>query len=190
MVSALDFLGVDAYPYWEVQHANGIGSANATFYDAYKQTVAASKGKPVWVTETGWPVAGPKQGQAVASAANARIYWEDVTCSLIKGNINLFYYTLQDIQYTTPSPSFGIKPGGDLKAVNPLFSLSCPNVSYSLPLLLSFTLSPLFFLLMYNVFIAYWMVAALPLETRSWTITTHTSPPVAPFNWRAQANGT
>lgn len=120
-----------------MQHANGIGSANATFYDAYKQTVAASKGKPVWVTETGWPVSGPKQGQAVASAANARIYWEDVTCSLIKGNVNLFYYTLQDIQYTTPSPSFGIKPGGDLKAVNPLFSLSCPKVSYYFPLLLS-----------------------------------------------------
>ncbi|KAL1602525.1 hypothetical protein SLS60_005941 [Paraconiothyrium brasiliense] len=129
VVSALDFLGVDAYPYWETQHANSIGNANATFYDAYKQTVAAGKGKPVWVTETGWPVSGPKQNQAVASAANARIYWEDVSCSLMKSNVNLFYYTLQDIQYSTPSPSFGIKPGGDLKAVNPLFDLSCPKIN-------------------------------------------------------------
>ncbi|KAJ4289619.1 hypothetical protein N0V90_010948 [Kalmusia sp. IMI 367209] len=126
VVSALDFLGVDAYPYWQTQMANSIGNANATFYDAYKQTVGAAKGKPVWVTETGWPVTGPKQNQAVASAANARIYWEDVSCSLMRGNINLFYYTLQDVQYSTPSPSFGIKPGGDLKAVNPLFDLSCP----------------------------------------------------------------
>ncbi|KAF1979201.1 glycoside hydrolase [Bimuria novae-zelandiae CBS 107.79] len=127
VVSALDFLGVDAYPYFEKEHANSIGAANATFYDAYKKTVAAAKGKPVWVTETGWPVSGPKSGQAVASAANARIYWEDVTCSLLRNNVHLFYYTLQDIQYSNPSPSFGIKPGGDLKAVNPLFSLTCPK---------------------------------------------------------------
>ncbi|KAF2443499.1 glycoside hydrolase family 17 protein [Karstenula rhodostoma CBS 690.94] len=131
VVNALDFLGVDAYPYFEVEHANSIGNANATFYDAYKQVVSAAKGKKVWVTETGWPVSGPKQNQAVASKANARIYWEDVSCSLMKGNVNLFYYTLQDIQYTTPSPSFGIKPGGDLKAVSPNFDLSCPKVSYT-----------------------------------------------------------
>lgn len=161
VVSALDFVGVDAYPYWEVQHANGIGSANKTFYDAYRQTVAAAKGKPVWVTETGWPVSGPKQGQAVANAANARIYWEDVSCSLMKSNIHLFYYTLQDIQYSTPSPSFGIKGAGDLKAVNPLFSLSCPKVSYFFPLVLSISLSPLLLLLVYNVSVISWVVLAL-----------------------------
>ena len=176
-----------------MQHANGIGSANATFYDAYKQTVAASKGKPVWVTETGWPVSGPKQGQAVASAANARIYWEDVSCSLMKGNINLFYYTLQDIQYTTPSPSFGIKPGGDLKAVNPLFSLSCPKVSYFFPFILSSFLSPLLLLLVYNVSIVSWLVLALVAASspgeRSKGSSSHTPQPAAPYNWNARANG-
>lgn len=155
VVSALDFIGVDAYPYWQTQMANSIGNANATFYDAYRQTVAAAQGKPVWVTETGWPVSGPQQNQAVASTDNARIYWEDVTCSLIQGNVNLFYYTLQDVQYSTPSPSFGIKPGGDLKAVSPLFDLSCPSsskaVSFLFPLALSTILSPLFVLVLYNM---------------------------------------
>lgn len=127
VINAIDFLGVDAYPYWQTQMANSINNANATFYDSYRQTVAAAKGKAVWVTETGWPVSGPQQNQAVASAANARTYWKAVSCSLMQGNINLFYYTLQDVQYSTPSPSFGIKPGGDLKAVNPLFDLSCSN---------------------------------------------------------------
>lgn len=125
VISACDFLGVDAYPYFETTTANSIGNGNASFYSAYQQTVNAAKGKAVWVTETGWPVSGPKSNQAVASSANARIYWQDVTCSLIAKGVNLFYYTLQDAQYGTPSPSFGIKPAGDLMQVNPLFSLTC-----------------------------------------------------------------
>lgn len=176
-----------------MQHANGIGSANATFYDAYQQTVNAAQGKAVWVTETGWPVSGPTQGQAVANSANARIYWEDVSCSLMKKNINLFYYTLQDIQYTTPSPSFGIKPGGDLKAVNPLFDLSCPNVSLFVPFLISSSLSPLLLLLLYNMSLGSWMfstlIAMLPLEKRQRASPSHTLRPGAPYNWIARANG-
>ncbi|KAF2710920.1 glycoside hydrolase family 17 protein [Pleomassaria siparia CBS 279.74] len=127
VISALDFLGVDAYPYWETTTANSIGNANASFYDAYQQTVAAAQGKAVWVTETGWPVTGPTENQAVANADNAKIYWQDVSCSLMKNNVNLFYYTLQDAQYGTPVPSFGIKPAGDLLAVDALFDLTCPN---------------------------------------------------------------
>lgn len=138
-------------------------------------------------------MSGPKQNQAVASKANARIYWEDVTCSLIKGNVNLFYYTLQDIQYSTPNPSFGIKPGGDLKAVSPNFDLSCPKVSYTVPFLLSSLLSPLLLLLMYNLFIASWvvraMLAAFSAEGPSWALSSHNPQPVAPYNWIARANG-
>lgn len=127
VIANLDFLGVDAYPFWEVEHDNSIGSANATFYDALQKTKNVSQGKPVWVTETGWPVSGPAQGAAQASAENAGIYWQDVTCSLLSQGVDLWYYTLQDVQYGTPSPSFGLKPGGDLKAVSPLFDLSCSS---------------------------------------------------------------
>lgn len=207
VIDNLDFLGVDAYPYWQTQMANSIGNANATFYDAYRQTVAVSKNKPVWVTETGWPISGPQQNQAVASANNARIYWEDVTCSLIQGNINLWYYTLQDVQYSTPSPSFGIKPGGDLKAVNPLFDLSCPtgrkSVSFFFPLLLSSFLSPLLLLLLYNVSIASFLVSPLlpaaktcPPCLCNCTCTRARGPVVQPPHWAgwpsswvARANG-
>ena len=78
------------------------------------------------MTETGWPVSGQTLNQAVPNADNARIYWEDVTCQLVKDNVNLYYYILQDVQYGNPSPSFGIKPAGDLLTVQPLFDLSCP----------------------------------------------------------------
>jgi glucan endo-1,3-beta-D-glucosidase len=147
VIDSLDWIGMDAYPYFQGSFANSVGAGGDLFFDAYNQTVAATKGKPVWVTETGWPVSGETVNQAVPSADNARIYWEDVTCKLVNDNVNLYYYILQDVQWGNPSPSFGIKPGGDLAQVSPLFDLSCPaatkNVSYLPLIILSSALSPL-----------------------------------------------
>lgn len=126
VITNLDWIGMDAYPYFQGSFDNGVGSGADLFFDAYNQTVAAAQGKPVWVTETGWPISGETVNKAVPSADNARIYWEDVTCKLVNDNVNLYYYILQDVQWGNPSPSFGIKPGGDLAQVSPLFDLSCP----------------------------------------------------------------
>lgn len=124
VISACDWLGMDAYPYFQNTMANSIDVANSTFYDAYQATVGAAQGKKVWVTETGWPVSGPTENQAVASPQNAEIYWQDVACSLL-GNINTWWYTLQDADPTTPSPSFGIVDS-DLNSA-PLYNLTCAN---------------------------------------------------------------
>ncbi|KAH7089649.1 glycoside hydrolase superfamily [Paraphoma chrysanthemicola] len=165
-ISSLDFVGMDAYPYFQTTMANNVGSGSQLFFDAYHATVGAAQGKPVWVTETGWPVSGQTLNQGVPSADNARIYWEDVVCQLVADNVNLYYYILQDVQYGNPVPSFGIKPAGDLQAVNPLFDLSCPAsakpVSYFFSLALSSTLSPLLFLILYNLSIA-WSLLRLVL---------------------------
>ncbi|KAF2480976.1 glycoside hydrolase superfamily [Neohortaea acidophila] len=123
-----DWLGVDSYPYFETSVANAISDGNATFWDSYDQTVSASQGKPVWVTETGWPVSGPVSGQAVASTANAEIYWQEVACSLL-GHYNTWWYTLQDAEPTVPSPSFGIV-GSNLNSA-PLYDLTCKKSSSS-----------------------------------------------------------
>lgn len=48
-ISSLDFLGVDAYPYFQTTMTNNVGSGSQLFFDAYHQTVAAAQGKPVWV---------------------------------------------------------------------------------------------------------------------------------------------
>ncbi|KAF2463667.1 glycoside hydrolase [Lindgomyces ingoldianus] len=128
VIEAVDFIGVDTYPYFQKTMMNSVGNSNQTFYDAYDATVKAAMGKPVWVSETGWPVSGPQMNLAVASVENAQIYWQDVTCSLISKGINLYYYTLQDAQYGSPAVSFGIKPAvGDLQNLQPLFDLSCLN---------------------------------------------------------------
>lgn len=128
VIEAVDWLGFDGYPYFESTLDNPIENAEALFDQSYEATVGAANGKPVWVTETGWPVSGDKSGQAEASTENAEKYWQAVACKLI-GNTNTFWYTLRDSEPTTPSPSFGIIPN-DINA-DPLYDLSCSKKSTS-----------------------------------------------------------
>jgi len=83
--------------------------------------VGAAKGKAVWVTETGWPVSGPTENQAVASAQNAQTYWSQVACTLL-GNINTYWYILQE----TASPSFSVVSSGNILSAALLYDLTCP----------------------------------------------------------------
>lgn len=122
LIGAVDFLGTDAYPYYETTKANSIENANATFWDDYVQNVDASQGKPVWITETGWPVSGAASGQAVASTENAKIYYDDVACHAFASGINTWWYILQD---TGADPSFGLVGAGTPPPTTPLFSLAC-----------------------------------------------------------------
>ncbi|KAF4540796.1 Glycoside hydrolase subgroup catalytic core [Lasiodiplodia theobromae] len=121
VVDAVDWLGFDGYPYFQNTQANGIGNAKALFDESVAATKGAAKGKPVWITETGWPVSGPTENEAVASVENAKTYWDEVGCPLF-GNTNTWWYTLQDAVPDTPSPSFGLVAGG---SSTPLFDLTC-----------------------------------------------------------------
>jgi exo-beta-1,3-glucanase (GH17 family) len=53
--SAVSWLGHNSFPYFETTKPNSIDQARENFYAAVGQTEAVSGGKPVWVTETGWP---------------------------------------------------------------------------------------------------------------------------------------
>lgn len=128
VIENVDWLGVDAYPYFQSTMANSINDGKSLFYQALSNTKGASQGKDVWVTETGWPVSGPNQNLAVASTQNAKTYWDEVGCSLF-GKVNTWWYTIQDADPVTPSPSFGIV-GGTL-STTPLFNLTCPAPSAS-----------------------------------------------------------
>ena len=123
VIAAVDFIGTDAYPYFQNTMENSIQNANQTFFEAYYNTTAVAGGKPVWITETGWPVSGPTENLAVPSIANAQTYWDQVACAVL-GNINTFWYTLQDAAPTTPSPSFGLV--GSTLTTTPLYNLTCP----------------------------------------------------------------
>jgi glucan endo-1,3-beta-D-glucosidase len=122
VIANCDFIGLDAYPYFQPQVANSIENGNATFWSAYDATLAAVGAKPIWITETGWPVSGPTEGQAVPGIANAQTYWDAVGCTAF-GTINTYWFTLQDAYPTTPAPSFGIV--GTTLSTTPLYDLTC-----------------------------------------------------------------
>ncbi|ANB12238.1 Bgl2p [Sugiyamaella lignohabitans] len=128
VVSSIDFVSVDLYPYFQNTMANSIDVAKNLFWDAIDQTQANAQGKDIWVTETGWPVSGPNENQAVASLANAKTYWDEVGCDIFT-KMNTFWYTLQDASPVTPSPSFGVV--GSQLSTTPLFDLTCPAGSSS-----------------------------------------------------------
>jgi len=121
VIKACDFIGTDGYPYFQNTQANSIDNA----YNLYWESVQAVRdvvnrvhsGAWVWVTESGWPTAGPTENQAVPSVANAQQYWKTVACSSFK-SMHTFWYTLQDFN---ASPSFGIADANG----NAKYDLTC-----------------------------------------------------------------
>lgn len=129
VIAASDFIGMDAYPYFQTTMSNAIGSGYSLFFEAYDATVSAVRGKPVWVTETGWPVSGSTSNLAVPGLDNAKTYWDAVGCGRLFDKVNTYWYTLQDAAPTTPNPSFGVV--GSTLSNTPLYDLSCSGVSRS-----------------------------------------------------------
>ncbi|KAK7186425.1 hypothetical protein DPSP01_013095 [Paraphaeosphaeria sporulosa] len=127
VVSACDFLGMDAYPYYQASTVggNGIGNANATFWKAYTDTVGAAQGKPVWITETGWPIVGDTIGEAVPGAEDARTFWEEAVCHALATDVNMYYFQLQTSQGVQVNPDWGIKGAGDIVNEAVRFQVTC-----------------------------------------------------------------
>ncbi|KAH9865321.1 hypothetical protein J1614_008904 [Plenodomus biglobosus] len=121
VANSVDFLGHNSFPYFETTRPNSIDQARENLFAAIGQTESVSGGKPVWVTETGWPRFGPNSGAAVASVDNARRYWREVGCTLF-GSRNVFWYTLKDANTAQTDISFAITPAENN---TPFFDLTC-----------------------------------------------------------------
>lgn len=116
VINAVDWLGNDAYAYWEGASIDN-GAANGAYWAAMNQVRAVSQGKDVWLTETGWPVTGPPVGNAVPSVGALQTFWWQVACTSVK-EMNFFWYDLDDF---SASPQFAIV-GSDY---NPLIDMTC-----------------------------------------------------------------
>ncbi|KXH25244.1 glucan 1,3-beta-glucosidase [Colletotrichum simmondsii] len=123
VLDAVDWVGVDEYPYYENDKGNTIDNAGSLFDKAYDATVATAGGKPVWVTETGWPVTGETWDEAVPSAKNAQKYWQEVGCRKLFNKVPTFWYNLRD---SNPDNSMKFAITKDL-STTPLFNLTCPT---------------------------------------------------------------
>lgn len=125
VIDASDWIGVDAYPYFQKTQINTISNSKALFDAAFAATKAAVGGKPVWVTETGYPVSGKTVGLAVPGLENAKSYWDQVGCPMF-GTVDVWWYTFQDAVPATPNPSFGLI--GNSLTTSPLYDISCKNL--------------------------------------------------------------
>ena len=124
VIDASDFIGFDAYPYFQNTMSNDISTAKELFQSAYSQTQNAVGGKPIIVTESGWPVSGPTENLAVPNTDNAKKFWDEVGCGLLFDKMPTYWYTCIDALPVTPSPSFGVIGSG---STTPLYDLSCSN---------------------------------------------------------------
>ena len=124
VIANCDFLGMDAYPYYQNTVANSIQNGESLFSSAYQATVAAAKPKPVWVTETGWPVSGATWNEAVPNIQNAQTYWDQVGCGLLFGQVNTWWYQLA-------GDGFGVCATDT--TTSPLYDLSCASVGDVVP---------------------------------------------------------
>ncbi len=71
LVEACDFLPINCYPFWEkCPLAHSLGYVR----EMVAQVQAVAGGKPVIIAETGWPTAGPPEGDAVPGLDNAARY--------------------------------------------------------------------------------------------------------------------
>ncbi|KZZ99231.1 GPI-anchored cell wall beta-1,3-endoglucanase EglC [Moelleriella libera RCEF 2490] len=123
VIDAVDFIGVDEYPYYEDSKGNDIKNSGHLFDRAYDATIAVANGKPVWVTETGWPSSGPNWDKADASIENAKYYWNEVGCRRLFNKTPTFWYNLRD---SNPDNKMLFQITKDL-STKALFDLSCPT---------------------------------------------------------------
>lgn len=123
VIDAVDFIGVNEFPYYETGKGNSIKNSGALFDRAYDTVLAVAGGKPVWVTETGWPYTGPDWDEAEATVENAKYYWNEVGCRRLFGKTTAFWYALRDSNPDNKM-KFAISNNLSTKA---RFDLTCPK---------------------------------------------------------------
>jgi glucan endo-1,3-beta-D-glucosidase len=120
VIDNVDFLAVNAFPFYESEHDNSVGNAGKLLASALAETEGVAGGKDVWITETGWAYSGPSFGAADATVDNAGKYWKTVGCALF-GKKNVFWYTLRDANPEN-EVKFAISDNLNTK---PRYDLSC-----------------------------------------------------------------
>lgn len=93
IVNICDLILCNCYPFWEgtdfrysLQHMQHM----------YSMALHAAKGKPVLITETGWPSDGEKLGEAEPSRLHALKYFVNANLWAKKNDIGLFYFSSFD----------------------------------------------------------------------------------------------
>ncbi len=93
LVEACDLVLANCYPFWEGCH---IDQASTYLKQMYAVTELAARGKPVVISETGWPNQGSSSNRAEPSPANAMKYFININNWSRKNKVGLFYFSSFD----------------------------------------------------------------------------------------------
>lgn len=93
LVEACDIILANCYPFWE---GSSIEEAPNYLKKMYAVAVQTAKGKPVIITETGWPNKGENTGAASPSENNAMKYFIDIANWSRETRVPTFYFSSFD----------------------------------------------------------------------------------------------
>jgi glucan 1,3-beta-glucosidase len=93
ITEACDVVLANCYPYWEGCH---IDYSLLYMKEMYNKAIRAANGKPVIITETGWPNHGTSFGAATPSDENFIKYFINTQKWSIEENIKIFYFSSFD----------------------------------------------------------------------------------------------
>jgi GPH family glycoside/pentoside/hexuronide:cation symporter len=96
IINAVDIIAVNIYPFYQ---DSTISQALSTLQNGYHSAVAAANGKPVIISETGWPSSGnpPSTGSlSIPSRSNAVTYFTEAENWALSQNIPMFYFEAYD----------------------------------------------------------------------------------------------
>ena len=98
LVDVCDVILANCYPYWEGCHAD---YALLYIKDMYRRVIDAARGKPIAISETGWPNGGEAFGDSIPSDANALRFFLNVQQWAKADNIDMFYFSSFDEDWKT-----------------------------------------------------------------------------------------
>ncbi len=98
LTDVCDLILANCYPFWEGCHAD---YALLYIKDMFRRVRDAAGGKPIVISETGWPNAGENFGDSVPSDANALRYYLNVQQWAQAENIDMFYFSSFDEAWKT-----------------------------------------------------------------------------------------
>jgi exo-beta-1,3-glucanase (GH17 family) len=93
ITEACDVVLANCYPYWEGCH---IDYSLLYMKEMYNRAIRAAKGKPVIISETGWPSQGTNFGAAEPSDENFIKYFINTQKWSAEDNIDIFYFSSFD----------------------------------------------------------------------------------------------
>jgi len=93
VIAASDVLFANIFPYWQ---GADVSEAICVLDRNYRELLRVANGKPVWISESGWPSAGDTLGTAVPSEANAAFFFEAFTSWARSLGVSYFYFSAVD----------------------------------------------------------------------------------------------